>query len=116
MRGSRASQGTALLENGEVLVAGRVAPWWPGSSGGSPTATAELYNPTAGIWRSTASMISPAVSQATRLENGRVLVAGDNGENAEIYDPSTGKWKLTSSMYFPGQYATTAVLLTSVTC
>ena len=108
----RASHGAALLENGEVLVADGVSPWWPGSTGGLPTATAELYDPTTGTWRSTASMIYPATSQATRLENGRVLVPGGNSITAELYEPSTGNWTLTSNMYF-SQPSTNAVLLTN---
>jgi len=109
---ARASHGAALLENGEVLVAGGVTPWWPGSTGGSPTATAELYDPTTGSWRSTASMIYAAASHATRLENGQVLVPGGNSITAELYDPSTGKWTPTSNMYF-SQPSTDAALLTN---
>jgi len=102
---ARESHGAALLEDGEVLVAG--------GYNFTYLSSAELYDPTTGTWRSTGSMINPVTSQATRLEGGRVLVAGDNGGQAELYDPSTGTWTLTSGMHFPGQISTTAVLLTS---
>jgi N-acetylneuraminic acid mutarotase len=109
---ARTLHGAALLENGEVLVAGGVSPWWPGSTGGSPTASAETYDPNKGTWRTTGSMIYATVSHATRLLNGQVLVPGGNNITAELYDASAGKWTLTSNMYF-SQPSTDAVLLTN---
>jgi N-acetylneuraminic acid mutarotase len=102
----RSSHGVALLENGQVLVAG-------GYSFGTGTATAELYDPAKGTWRSTASMIHSAVGQATRLQNGQVLVPdGSHYISAQLYDPSPGTWSLTSTMVFT-QSNTTNVLLPS---
>src|SRR5690348_5617963 len=96
-----ALHGAALLENGEVLVAGGVSPnGSPTGTNGSPTASAELYDPATGTWRSTGNMIYAADSQATRLQNGKILVPGGNSITAELYDPLTGKWTLTSNMYF----------------
>ena len=102
----RASQAAVLLENGQVLVAG-------GFSFGTGTATAELYDPAHGTWRSTASMIHSAVGQATRLQNGQILVPdGSHYVPAQLYDPTAGTWSLTSTMYFT-QSNTTNVLLPS---
>ncbi|MER5920250.1 kelch repeat-containing protein [Streptomyces mirabilis] len=52
---------------------------------------------------------------ATRLPNGKVLVAGGSGTgsnlaSAELYDPRTGRWALTGSMH-DGRSAATAALL-----
>ena len=105
----RSSHGAALLENGEVLVAGGVTPnGSPTSTNGSPTANAEIYDPTTGTWRTTGTMPYAATAQATRLQDGQVLVP--QGSVGELYDPSKGDWSLTSAMYF-NQPSTDAVLL-----
>ena len=91
-----------LLPNGEVLVAG-------GSTDGySCIASAELYNPSTGHWKSTGSMTQPRCHHsATLLPNGEVLVAGgvdslnnspDTMGTAELYNPSTGTWQTTGSL------------------
>ncbi len=89
-----------LLPNGEVLVAG-------GYLGLNSqyqaiyTATAELYNPSSGTWKTTGSMTVPrALHGATLLPNGQVLVAGGTNAttNAELYDPSKGTWTQTGSL------------------
>jgi N-acetylneuraminic acid mutarotase len=108
----RASQGAALLESGDVLVAGGISPAFPGSTSGTATTSAELYDSSAGTFRATTSMIYPAASQATRLERGQVLVPGGRGNTAELYEPSTAQWTLTSTMYF-SQPTTDAVLLSN---
>jgi len=76
-----------------------------GVSGGStPTANAELYNPSTGTWAATNSMLLPRYSHtATLLPNGKVLVAGgrDSGgilSNAELYDPVTNTWVAIGAM------------------
>jgi len=82
MTTARGEHTATLLPNGDVLVAGGL------SNGNSPigtscTATAELYNPSAGQWTTTGigGFIYP-----------------DN--STELYDPSTGSWKATGSMNF----------------
>jgi hypothetical protein len=89
-----------LLPNGEVLVAGgylgvdqHYQPIY--------TATAELYQPTRGTWKTTGSMTVPrAWHGATLLPNGQVLVAGGTNAttSAELYDPSKGTWTTTGSL------------------
>jgi hypothetical protein len=101
----RVDHSATLLPNGEVLVAG-------GYLGldshyvGIYTATAELYNPSTGQWKTTGSMTMPrALHGATLLRNGKVLVAGGTNADgtssttAELYDPSTGTWKATGSLH-----------------
>ena len=89
-----------LLPSGEVLVAG-------GYLGVDShyqaiyTATAELYNPSTGTWKTTGSMTLPrALHGAMLLQNGQVLVAGGTNvtTSAELYDPSTGTWTATGSL------------------
>src|SRR5271169_3228137 len=96
----RVDHSATLLPNGEVLVAG-------GYLGVDShyqavyTATAELYNPSTGQWRTTGSMTVPrALHGATLLRNGQVLVAGGTNAttSAELYDPSKGTWTATGSL------------------
>ncbi|HEU5397226.1 MAG TPA: kelch repeat-containing protein, partial [Verrucomicrobiae bacterium] len=90
-----------LLPNGKVLVAGG------GDYSGmgiTPTATAELYDPSSGTWTATTSMSTGRYSHAAvLLPNGRVLVAGGSTgssllSSVEIYDPATASWKSNASM------------------
>jgi len=89
---ARYGAGTALLQDGEVLVAGGVNPM------DGTLASAELYDPTKGTWKNTGSMNDPRSTHAALLQNGQVLMAGGNGNTAELY--SNGHWTLTSSMVF----------------
>ncbi|MET3934857.1 DUF6804 family protein [Arthrobacter sp. OAP107] len=77
-----------LLPTGRVLIVG-------GSSD-----TAELYDPSIGTWKTTASMTCDRyLHTATLLPNGTVFVAGGSGASrTEIYDEATGTWTLTATM------------------
>jgi hypothetical protein len=108
-----------LLPSGDVVVAGGVS-----SDFNTPDTadTAELYNPSTGLWQATGSLNVSRASGAALLENGQVLVAGGyntlnniftNLASAEIYDPSTAQWSLTASMQAPNPSPTTPVLLTN---
>ena len=97
-----------ILNNGKVLIAGGFATLagWP------VWASAEVFDPVAGIFTATGSMASPRASHtATVLPDGRVLIAGgvtvveDPSGNyppplssAELYDPSTGVFSATGDM------------------
>ncbi len=88
--------GTAtLLGNGDVLVAGG-----SGANGlASEAATAEIFNPSLGIFTPTGNMTIDRVAHtATLLNNGQVLVAGGTQQttigsaplaSAELYQPAT---------------------------
>jgi N-acetylneuraminic acid mutarotase len=85
--------------------------------------TCELYDPAAGTWTSTGSLLSTAAGPAGRalhtatlLPNGTVLVVGglganlDTPRNAQLYDPATGRWS--QAGFFSGPRAGhTATLL-----
>jgi N-acetylneuraminic acid mutarotase len=91
-----------LLPNGKVLVVGG---YYYGNSRSEYLASAELYDPTTGVWSSTGSLgQGRAYFTATLLPGGKVLVAGGDGEHvtelssAELYDPATGVWSGTGSL------------------
>ncbi len=93
-----------LLSNGQVLLAGGCY-----TTGGNPCqllGSAEIYDPTAGTFTATGSLISARASHsATLLPNGQVLVAGGTDFNtnvslatAELFDPANGAFGTTGSM------------------
>lgn len=102
----RSHYGAALLNNGQVLVVGGLH---DNSASGVPLTTAELYNPTTGVWSSTGSMTNPRwIHSVTKLQNGKILVAGgclDRTYNAtataEIYNPDIGTWSAAGNMNAP---------------
>src|SRR5579885_937675 len=103
------------LPSGNVLAAGGCATFFCNSA----VASAELYNPTAQAWSTTASMSTPRVSHtATLLNNGKVLVAGGCTApsqctalaSVEIYDPSSQTWSPAGSLNV-GRYSHTATRL-----
>jgi hypothetical protein len=109
---SRQYHTATLLPNGLVLIAGGLD-----DGGASPTgvtATAELYNPAAGTFASTGTMISAREwHTATLLTNGFVLIAGGVGADqatglatAELYRPATGSFVQTGSMSVARSHAT----------
>jgi hypothetical protein len=93
----RQSHTATLLNSGLVLVTGGYI-----SGSGTQTDTAEIFNPQTGTWRYTGLPLGPRTVMmqprrehtATRLADGRVLIAGGaNGamrlNTAEIFDPMT---------------------------
>lgn len=109
-----------LLSNGSVLVMGGCV----NDCLSATTSSAELYNPSAGTFTATGSMVQArAEFGATLLANGQVLVAGGctaydaNGclavtTKAEIYNPATGTWKATGALR-GARHAMTATRLAS---
>ena len=88
----RASASAAVLDDGRVLVAGRLV-----GAGGGTVGSAEVYDPTARSWSATRPMAAGRADgqTTTRLPDGRVLVAGGVGDQSvpgEIYDPKTNAW------------------------
>ncbi len=98
----RALHTATLLNNGLVLIAGGE------TTGGTPLATAELYNPATNTFAPTGSMFTPRYYHtATLLPNGSVLIAGgfddtssDPTNAAEVYNPSTGTFTAVSNMEY----------------
>jgi hypothetical protein len=87
-----------LLPNGMVLVAA-------GFTGMStPSAAAELYDPSSRTWTATGSLNTARdFHTAALLPNGMVLVAGGfhspgPSASAELYDPASGTWTATGSL------------------
>jgi hypothetical protein len=90
---ARTHHTATLLADGRVLVAGGGRSSWSGSG----LASAEIYDPGAGSFAATGDMASARQNAtATRLPDGRVLVAGGYGTDqiaqatAELYDPVSG--------------------------
>ena len=105
----RSAHKATLLPNGKVLVTG-------GYNGGT-LASAELYDPAAGTFTPTGSMIAVRYHHtSTLLPNGKVLIAGGNDNangglaSAELYDPALGTFSVTGSMSV-ARYLPTATLL-----
>jgi Kelch motif/Galactose oxidase, central domain len=121
----RAGDTATLLGNGDVLVAGGACNGTAyGCDAGSfqiNLKSAEIYDPSSGMWNLTGSMNSGREFQsATLLPDGFVLVAGGfNGcdddfctdlRTAELYDPVTGTWLHTSSMSAAREQQTATLL------
>lgn len=123
----RAYHTATLLRNGKVLVVGGrgvldiPAPWQPAS--GNAISSAELYDPQTGIWSSAGTLLTPRFGHtATRLNDGRVLVAGgnktlpgldrppDSVSSAELYDPLTNTWSSAGNMSTPRSFQTATLL------
>jgi len=108
MSGARAFHTATRLLDGRVLVAGGV------DGAGTPTATAELYDPATNSFASTASMASPRTAHtASLLPDGRVFVTGgvtlldgadllatiaSTQNSTEIWNPATGLWSAGPNM------------------
>ncbi len=90
---ARIEHTATLLPNGKVLIAGSDGVTTPGS--------AELYDPKAGTFTVTGSMMADGsyFHTATLLPDGRVLFVaqGYYGSGAQVYDPSTGAFASTGS-------------------
>jgi hypothetical protein len=104
-----------LLLDGKVLVIG--FDWVDAGDNQAFVPACELYDPTAGTWTATGTLLQPrAAFTATLLQNGNVLVAGGDGANGdllaatELYDPHTGTWTATGTM-IEGRSSQTATLL-----
>ncbi len=96
------------LEDGKVMVIGGVAGQIDtsgGSGGDAFLSSTELYDPGTGVFTAAADLGVPrAGHSATRLLDGRILVAGGidpaltGYATAEIYDPATDSFSATGSM------------------
>jgi Galactose oxidase, central domain/Bacterial Ig-like domain (group 2) len=111
MATAREQHTATLLGDGRVLVVGGTTSTGTGDL--HPTATVEVYDPSAGSFSVTGSMAEArTLHTATLLLSGKVLVAGGGDENstAEVYDPATGSFSITGGMEI-GRSGHTATLL-----
>jgi len=95
-----------LLQTGKALVAG--GQFDVGSNLSQILKSAELYDPVSGTWNRTTDLNAfHSEHTATRMQNGKVLVAsgddvydydGTSNGTAEIYDPGTATWSYTGNL------------------
>jgi hypothetical protein len=90
----RALHTATALADGRLLVAGGL------DFEGHAIGSAEVFDPRAGTWRSTARLHLPRYGHtATLLADGRVLLAGGIGfdghalASSELWDPATDRWE-----------------------
>jgi hypothetical protein len=116
-----------LLQNGDLLVAGGDPAMYLPYRGATPAdlyLTAEIYSPATSQWRLAAPMSEGhQYHTATRLKDGRVLVAGGIGQEcgvgcgyptektAEVYDPIADHWTRVAPMH-NARFQQAATLLT----
>jgi len=104
MTSARVRHTATLLADGTVLVAGGIPSQAPGTF---ILNTAEIYNPTTGLWTATGSMATARQAQsATLLPSGKTLVAGGTSGTVptELYDPATGAWAPTGILVTPRSF------------
>ena len=105
------------LADGRVLVAGGIKQFT--FSQPKITASAEIYDPTTGLWSRTGSMHTPRIEfTANLLNDGRVFAAGgsfgttDAYDSIEEFDPPSGKWRTrTTTLARPRRLHTTTTLI-----
>ena len=105
------------MNNGTVLIAAGASD----SNLDFPLASSEIYDPTAGVFTLTGTMVTPrANSAATLLNNGNVLIAGGNVANttatasAEMFNPISATFSSTGSLSNP-RFSHTMTLLNNGT-
>jgi hypothetical protein len=114
--GQRFGHAAVTMRDGRVLIAG-------GKNVGGPLASAEIYDPSTGLWRRTANMRAPRYRPgAVLLQDGRVLVAGGSATetasidllrgqtSVEAFDPQTEQWLPLHPMNEPRFWNSAALL------
>ena len=110
----RTNHTATLLFDGRVLVAGGF------NSAGASTDTSEFYCPAASTVCSVAAVgkftnagtlpSKSAGHTATRLSDGRVLVAGGGNSSTEIFNPATNTWSASGGMGSTRSFHTATLL------
>ncbi len=102
------SRNLISLGNGKIFVVGGTD---ADEQGYNAVNEAETYNPLTRVWSEAIGKQSFAQDVASKLIDGRVLVAGGAigrslipSADAEIYDPVTQKWSKTTSLPTPAKY------------
>ncbi|MDD2889805.1 MAG: kelch repeat-containing protein [bacterium] len=113
MTTARARHSVVLLLNGNIMVIGGE------TTGGTPTATCEIWNGTDWTTVPAASMTTArSLHTATLLQSGKVLVVGGKGaggsalNSCEIYDPTTNTWTAETNLN-TARYGHNTILLYS---
>jgi subtilase family serine protease len=114
---NRSQHVATLLASGRVLITGGF------TSGNTPTAQAEVYDPASGFFSQVGDMSAPRAGHAavlTEMPDHQVLVAGGTIafvpgalETVELFDPATGTFTPTQSMSFKRNRLTATLLLDS---
>src|SRR5439155_16399964 len=89
MTSPRAYHTATVLPNGRVLIAAGVGDGGPGDN----LTSAELYDPSTGIFSATGQMNCKGAWTSTLLLDGRFLISGSC---VELYDPAVGTFKATN--------------------
>src|SRR5438876_7334519 len=95
MNFARSKHTATVLQDGRGRVAGGIG------GGGTPVASAEIYDPAANTWTVTGSLLTARSGHtASLLQNGAVLIAGGDSSGVaqsslEIYDPTSGAFAFT---------------------
>ena len=115
---ARGDHTATLLLDGSVLVVGGCEK--PGGDYCWPLTESELYDPARGAFSSTGGVATGRAGHtATRLPDGKILVAGGWGDisvnfnpaaTAELYDPATGSFSPAGSMGTARVYHTATLL------
>lgn len=100
----RSAAGSVLLPDGRVLVAGGSLNLARYSGSMDPSTTAEIYDPTTGVWSMTGNLHSgrSAFGPLQLLPDGDVLAAGgDSAGTSEEYNSTTGAWETPTNLQQP---------------
>ena len=111
---ARKGHTATLLNDGTVLIVGG----WEEGEGGRILATAEIYDPSTGLFSPVGPMVTPRlVHTASLLLDGRVLIAGGSAPQpvsstaaAELYDPRTRSFMPAANMHVRRSQHTATVL------